>query len=77
MSDYPSSWIYNGDVLRPRRRNIFFKGRRRSDRWMARAVILLSLALVGMTVKAFWGDAALPERALAHETVEYQAFHTR
>jgi hypothetical protein len=77
MSDYPSSWNYNGDVLRPRRRNIFFKGRRRGDRWMARAVILLSLALVGMTIKAFWADVPLPERALAHETVEYQSFHTR
>jgi hypothetical protein len=76
MSDYPSSWVYGDAVLRPRRRNIFFKGRRRSDRWMARAIVILVVALVGMTIKAFWGDV-LPDRAVAHETVEYQTFHAR
>jgi len=80
MSGYPANWrVYTqgNPVLTPRRRNIFFKGRRRSDRWMARALVLLTLALAGMTIKAFWGDAPLQDRAVAHETVEYQSFHTR
>ena len=80
MSDSSSNWnVFTGGdaVLRPRRRNILFKGRRRSDRWMARALVLLTLALAGMTIKAFWGDAPLQDRAVAHETVEYQSFHTR
>lgn len=69
------SYIFTSEqVLKPRRRNIFFKGRRRSDRWMARLVVLLALALAGMTIKAFWSDSPLPTQAIAHETVAYQTF---
>jgi hypothetical protein len=63
MSGHPANWhIYTqGDpVLRPRRRNIFHKGRRRSDRWMARLIVLMGLALVALSVKAFWLDVQDP-----------------
>ena len=68
MSGFPSNWkVYTqGDpVLRPRRRNIFFKGRRRSDRWMARLVVILALALIGVGVKAFWGEAPVQAQAIS------------
>ena len=44
MSGYPANWrVYTqgNPVLTPRRRNIFFKGRRRSDRWMSRLVLAM------------------------------------
>lgn len=64
MSDHPANWhIYTqGDpVLKPRRRNIFFKGRRRSDRWMARLMLLMGLTILGLGLKMLWTD--VPEAA--------------
>lgn len=70
MSGYPTNWrVYTGGdaVLKPRRRNIFHKGRRRSDRWMARLVMAMGLAIVALGIKAFWVD--VPETPHTVRTV--------
>lgn len=74
MSGYRSSWNIHGSgdpVLRPRRRNIFFKGRRRSDRWMARLVVILALALVGVSLKLFWGAAPVQAEPVSRQAAVY------
>jgi len=74
MSGYPANWrVYTqgNPVLTPRRRNIFFKGRRRSDRWMARLVVLMGLALAALTVRIFWQDAPESPHTLRTVSVSY------
>lgn len=71
MSGYPANWrVYTqgNPVLTPRRRNIFFKGRRHSDRWMARLIVLMGLALVALAVRDLWPDN-LPEAPHTVRTV--------
>lgn len=74
MSGYRSSgnvYANGASVLRPRRRNIFFKGRRASDRRMARLVFILALALAGVGVKALWPSAPVQAQTVSRQAAVY------
>ena len=57
MVNLPKSWrLYEAGeaVIRPRRRNVFFKGRRRSDRVMAWSVTVLALVVIGIALGRYF-----------------------
>ena len=55
MTDQPTNWnLYDGAILKPRRRKVFYRGRRSSDRIRSYLLVGAICLLAGFGVREFF-----------------------
>lgn len=66
MTDLPTNWnLYDGSVLKPRRRKVFYRGRRSSDRVRSYLLVGAICLLAGIGVRELFPAAMNPQVAQA------------